>query len=172
MALGYEDLNDPHRLRGEVALQTAVGRDRALASAATLCRFENRAGRAAAWQIHEVLVDRFIDSFKDEPTELILDFDATDDAVHGEQTGDFFHGFTPVLFLAAVRVLRRSILVSYLRPSNIDAAKHSWAILSLLVKRLRRAWPRYGSSSEAIRGFAVGSSCAGATVTMWTTSWE
>ena len=143
VALGYEDLNDHHTLRGEVALQTAVGRDRALASAATLCRFENRAGRAAAWQIHEVLVDRFIDSFKDEPTELILDFDATDDAVHGEQTGRFFHGFyRRYCFLPLYVFCADQLLVSYLRPSNIDAAKHSWAILSLLVKRLRRAWPQ------------------------------
>jgi len=31
--------------------------------------------------------------------------------------------------------------VSYLRPSQIDGAKHAWAILALLVKRLRQAWP-------------------------------
>ena len=143
LALGYEDLNDHDTLRGEVALQTAVGRDRPLASAATLCRFENRAGRAPAWRTHEVLVDRFIDSFKDEPTELILDFDATDDAVHGEQTGRFFHGFyRRYCFLPLYVFCGDRLLVSYLRPSNIDAAKHSWAILSLLVKRLRRAWPQ------------------------------
>ncbi len=33
------------------------------------------------------------------------------------------------------------VLVSYLRPSNVDGAKHAWAILALLVKRLRREWP-------------------------------
>lgn len=33
------------------------------------------------------------------------------------------------------------LLVSYLRPSNIDAAKHGRAILKLLVDRLRQAWP-------------------------------
>jgi len=32
--------------------------------------------------------------------------------------------------------------VSYLRPSNIDPAQHSWAILSLLVKALRQQWPQ------------------------------
>jgi hypothetical protein len=31
--------------------------------------------------------------------------------------------------------------LSYLRPSQIDGAKHAWAILALLVKRLRQAWP-------------------------------
>ena len=33
------------------------------------------------------------------------------------------------------------LLISYLRPSNIDAARHAWAILSLLVKRFRQVWP-------------------------------
>ena len=34
------------------------------------------------------------------------------------------------------------LLVAYLRRSKIDAAKHAWAILALLVKRLRQAWPK------------------------------
>ncbi len=33
------------------------------------------------------------------------------------------------------------LLVSYLRSSKMDGAKHAWAILSLLVKRLRQDWP-------------------------------
>ena len=49
IALGYEDLNDHDQLRHDVAMQTAVERDRPLASAPTLCRFENRATRAWAW---------------------------------------------------------------------------------------------------------------------------
>ena len=142
VALGYEDLNDHDTLRREVGLQTAVGRDRSLASASTLCRFENRAGPAAAWRIHEVLLERFIDSFKAPPKELVLDFDATDDPVHGGQAGRFFHGYyRRYCFLPLYVFCGDRLLVSYLRPSNIDAAKHSWAILSLLVKRLRRAWP-------------------------------
>ncbi len=142
VALGYEDLNDHDSLRGEVGLQTAVERDRALASASTLCRFENRADRATAWRIHEVLVDRFIASFGTVPKELILDFDATDDAVHGGQEKRFFHGFyRRYCFLPLYVFCGHQLLVSYLRRSNIDAAKHSWAILSLLVKRLRQAWP-------------------------------
>ena len=48
LALGYEDLNDHDHLRRDVALQTAVDRGTRLASSATLCRFENRADRAAA----------------------------------------------------------------------------------------------------------------------------
>lgn len=32
--------------------------------------------------------------------------------------------------------------MSYLRPANLHAAKHAWAILKLLVDRLRSAWPQ------------------------------
>ena len=143
IALGYEDLNDHDGLRQDVALQTAVERDQWLASASTLCRFENRADRGTAWRLHEVLLDQFIASFKRAPKKLILDFDATDDLVHGEQDGRFFHGYyRHYCFLPLYVFCGHQLLVSYLRPSNIDGAKHSWAILSLLVKRLRQVWPK------------------------------
>ena len=143
IALGYEDLNDHDGLRQDVALQTAVERDQWLASASTLCRFENRADRETAWRLHEVLLDQFIASFKRAPKKLILDFDATDDPVHGEQDGRFFHGYCRhYCFLPLYVFCGHQLLVSYLRPSNIDGAKHSWAILSLLVKRLRQVWPK------------------------------
>ena len=143
IALGYEDLNDHDGLRQDVALQTAVERDQWLASASTLCRFENRADRETAWRLHEVLLDQFIASFKRAPKKLILDFDATDDPVHGEQDGRFFHGYyRHYCFLPLYVFCGHQLLVSHLRPSNIDGAKHSWAILSLLVKRLRQVWPK------------------------------
>ncbi len=93
LALGYEDLNDHVTLRKDTAFQTAVGRDTDLASNATLCRFENRATRQMCWQISEQLVDVFIESHAKPPRQLILDFDATDDPVHGHQVGRFFHGY-------------------------------------------------------------------------------
>ena len=40
LALGWEDLNDHGALRCDVAMQTAVGVDREVASAPTLCRLE------------------------------------------------------------------------------------------------------------------------------------
>ena len=114
IGLGYEDLNDHDTLRQDIAIQTAVGRDEELASSSTLCRFENRADRLTALKIHEVMVDRFIASFLEAPKELILDFDATDDRVHGEQEGRFFHGYydhggTPV-FCRCMSFVRISFL--------------------------------------------------------------
>lgn len=143
LALGYEDLNDHDTLRGDLAWQTALERDEALASSPTLCRLEQRACRRTALAFHEVLRARFIASFATPPTELILDFDATDDRVHGRQEGRFFNGFYgDDCFLPLYVFCGEQLLVSYLRPSNIGAAQPSWAILKLLVKALRAAWPQ------------------------------
>ena len=142
LALGYEDLNDHTTLRRDPAWQTALERDEELASSPTLCRLENRVNRQAAFAFHRVLVEKFIASFDQAPTELILDFDATDDRVHGQQEGRAFHGYYgDWCFLPLYVFCGEQLLVSYLRPSNLDAAKHSWAILKLLVQRLRQQWP-------------------------------
>ena len=108
----------------------------------TLCRFEQRAERQWAIAIHQELVEQFIASFARRPKELVLDFNATDDPVHGHQPGRFFHGYYDRYCLLPLYVFcGRQLLVAYLRPSNIDASKHAWSILSLLVKRFRQAWP-------------------------------
>ena len=139
---GYEDLNDHATLRQDVLMQTACERDMALASAPTLCRLENRATRSAAWSIHEVIVEKFIAGFKHAPEELVLDFDATDDPLYGKQEGRFFHGYyDSYCYLPLYVFCGEQLLVAYLRPSKIDGAKHAAAVLKLLVRRLRKAWP-------------------------------
>jgi hypothetical protein len=143
LAQGYEDLNDHDTLRHDLAWQTAVERDQPLASSPTLCRLENRADRQVAWAVHEVMVEQFIASFAQPPTELIVDFDSTDDRVHGHQEGRFFHGYYgDYCFLPLYVFCGEQMLVSYLRPANIDPARHAWAVLKFLVARLRQAWPK------------------------------
>ena len=87
IALGYEDLNDHQALRVDPALQVAAGVDPdpelGLSSPPTLCRLENRVDRDALVKLAAVLVDHFIASHPRPPEHLILDFDATDDPVHG-----------------------------------------------------------------------------------------
>ena len=150
VALGYEDLNDHDALRDDPVVQTACERDGRLASSSTLWRFEQRAERQWGIAIHQELVAQFIASFAHPPKELVLDFDATDDPVHplrgsqarGHQGGRFFHGYYDCYcFLPLYVSCGQQLLVAYLRRSNIDASKHAWAILSLLVKRLRQTWP-------------------------------
>ncbi len=154
LALGYEDLNDHQALRKDPSFQTAIEQDSELASASTLCRLENRADRQTALAIHQIIVEKFIASKTSEPSELILDFDATDDRVHGQQEGRFFHGYYDhYCFLPLYVFCEEQLLVSYLRPSKIDGAKHSWAILSLLVKRFRKEWPGVKIIIRADSGF-------------------
>ena len=142
VALGYEDLNDHDALRDDAVVQTACERDDSLASSSTLCRFEQRAEHQWAIAIHQEMVEQFIASFAHPPEELVLDFDATDDPVHGHQPGRFFHGYYDrYCYLPLYVFCGQQLLVAYLRPSNIDGSRHGWAILSLLVKRLRQAWP-------------------------------
>jgi Transposase DDE domain group 1 len=140
---GYEDLNDHAALRNDVLMQTACERDTALASAPTLCRLESRASRPAAWAIHKVILEKFIASFKSAPDELVLDFDATDDPLYGKQERRFFHGYYDnYCYLPLYVFCGEQLLVAYLRPSNIDESKHAGAVLKLLVRRLREAWPK------------------------------
>ena len=125
LALGWEDLNDHGALRQDVAMQTAVGVDLEMASAPTLCRLEKWADRATAWRLHQV-----------------LDFDATDNPLYGQQEGRFFHGYyDSYCYLPLYVFCGQQLLCAYLRPSRIDGAKHAAAILKLLVRRLRQEWP-------------------------------
>ena len=143
LALGHEDLNDHGELRHDPALQTAAGRLEALASPSTLCRLEQRVGRETAVAVHEVLFEQFVAAHPTPPRRLILDFDATDTLLHGEQEERFFHAYYDgYCYLPLYVFCGRHLLVSYLRPSGVDAARHAWGILALLVKALRARWPR------------------------------
>jgi hypothetical protein len=158
IALGYEDLNDHQDLRTDPALQLAAGvlpeQERTLASPPTLCRLENRTTRKTLFAVAEVLVNHFIAGHTTPPEHLILDFDATDDRVHGEQEFRFFHAYyDDHCFLPLYVFCGDELLVPYLRPSNIDAAKHARAILKLLVKKLRAAWPAVKITIRADSGF-------------------
>lgn len=158
IACGYEDLNDHLTLRRDPAVQLAAGRvpepDATLACPATLCRLENRIDRATLARLAGVLVDRFIAAHEAPPEALILDFDATDDPIHGHQEGRFFHGYYDHhCYLPLYVFCGDELLVAYLRPADIDAAKHARAVLRLLVRRLRAAWPGVKITIRADSGF-------------------
>ncbi|MHC5536951.1 IS1380 family transposase [Singulisphaera rosea] len=158
IALGYEDLNDHQALRTDPALQVSASTlpdsESPLASPSTLCRLENRVDRKALVRVARVLVDQFIASHPCPPEHLLLDFDATDDRVHGHQEGRFFHGYYDhYCFLPLYVFCGDELLVSYLRTSDIDASKHTRAVLKLLVDRLRAAWPAVKITIRGDSGF-------------------
>jgi len=146
IALGYEDGNDHHDLRRDPLLQILAERgidpDVPLASPSTLCRFENAVDGESLVRFAEVFVAQFLAAHDRPPKQIVLDFDATDDPVHGRQEGRFFHGYYDhYCYLPLYVFSGRHLLCAYLRPSKIDGAKHSRAILKLLVQRIRRDWP-------------------------------
>ncbi len=159
IALGHEDLNDHQHLRDDPLMQAVTGRgvdaSQPLAGPSTLCRLENRVtDRRVLFDLARVLVEVFIASHTEPPAELVLDFDATDDEVHGHQLKRFFHGYYDhYCFLPLYVFCGDHLLCAYLRPANIDAAKHSRAILKLLVERLRQAWPDVRITLRADSGF-------------------
>ena len=158
IACGWEDLNDHERLRVDPLMQIVSGRgvddQQPLGSCPTLCRLENRVTHKTCVELSRLLVELFIESFDAPPEELTLDFDATDDPVHGEQEGRFFHGFHGgYCFLPLYVFCGTKLLTAYLRPSNIDASKHSRGILKLLVTRLREVWPNVKITLRADSGF-------------------
>ena len=118
LAMGYEDLNDHDVLRADPLLALMAGKDdltgkdrrrkrdrgRPLASAAALNRLElSRPDTASADRYKKIaadfakmdalLCDLFIEAHPSPPGEVILDLDATDDPLHGNQEGRFFHGY-------------------------------------------------------------------------------
>mgnify|MGYP006280761593 CR=1 FL=1 len=158
IAAGYEDDNDHHTLRHDPMLQLCADiepvEDATLASPSTLSRLTTRVTRRDCVAMHEVLIDRFIASFDEVPEELTLDFDATDDRMHGNQEDRFFHGYYGgYCYLPLYVFCGDELLCAYLRPSNIDAAKHAWAILKLLVDKLRATWPGVKITFRGDSGF-------------------
>jgi hypothetical protein len=172
LALGYEDLNDHEQLRHDPLLALLCGRsditgaDRLdpqdqdkslppLAGKSTLNRLElTPAGAseksrykkivASIAQLQQTLVDVFIRmrAKRDVPQELILDFDATDDPIHGDQLGKFFHGYYKNhCYLPLYGFCDGWPLLALLRPSNIDACAGTAEQLARIVPQLRAAWP-------------------------------
>jgi hypothetical protein len=167
LCLGYEDLNDHDTLRHDPQLAMIVGkadplgatrdnprdRGKALAGKSTLNRLElsppgaNEKSRykkitAQMHKVHEFFVEAFLDQHPAPPQRIVLDFDATDDPVHGNQLGRFFHGYYQnYCFLPLYVFCGDHPLLALLRPADIDAATGSVKQLARIVARIRQAWP-------------------------------
>ncbi len=87
-------------------------------------------------------MEQFLSSFAMPPEEFILDFNATDDLVHGNQEGRFFHGYYDNYCFFPLYVFSGSqLLVAYLRPAKRDAAKYAGAVLKYLPRAIRARFP-------------------------------
>jgi len=120
ICLGYEDLNDHEQLRYDPMIAalcsrvdvTGADREReedrgkALAGKSTLQRFESAGSVIDPKSRYKKIsydenrgerffVDHFLKCYHngEQPQEIVLDLDATDDRLHGRQEGRFYHGF-------------------------------------------------------------------------------
>ena len=93
--------------------------------------------------IETLFVDVFLDAHNKAPKQIILDLDATDDPLHGNQEGKFFHGYYDCYcYLPLYIFCGRHLLAAKLRRSNIDGAAGAVEELARIVAQIRRRWPR------------------------------
>jgi len=86
-----------------------------------------------------LFIDFFLEAQERAPNEIILDLDATDDPVHGEQEGRFFHGYYDCYcYLPLYVFCGRHLLAAKLRRANIDAAAGSVEEVARIVAQIRR----------------------------------
>ena len=154
IALGYEDLNDHTELRHDVAVQTATGRTgrwparRRCAASRTRPRRAGRGRSTRSWRMPSSprMVIR-------QPRSCSTSMPRTT-RFNGHQEGRFFHGYYDhYCFLPLYVFAGDHLLAAYLRRSDIDPAKHAGAVLKLLVRRLRLAWPAVRIIVRADSGF-------------------
>jgi hypothetical protein len=170
IALGYEDLNDHDELRHDPVLAVLAGKLEArrdecapLAGKSTLNRLE--LSRAEPTRYHKVshdaamietlFVDLFLEAHRRAPEQIILDLDATDDPLHGQQEGRFFHGYYDCYcYLPLYIFCGRHLLAAKLRRSNIDGSAGAVEEVARIVAQLRQHWPRVRILLRGDSGFA------------------
>ena len=158
IALGYEDINDHDELRHDPVL--ALLSDRlepkhksvaTLAGKSTLQRLEtapltgNR--RYHKFEVDDVAMEEvflrfYVAAHKSPPKRIILDLDATDDPIHGQQEGRFYHGYyRSYCYLPLYIFDGRHLLVAKLRKADIDAAAGAREEIERIFSYLREHWP-------------------------------
>jgi len=147
IAAGYEDANDANTLRHDPIFKLLLDRlpetGAPLASQPTLSRFENRVSRPELYRLALVLVDQFLASYVSPPKLIVLDFDDTEDPVHGEQEQaryDGYYGGYCFLPLHLYEGLSGRLITTIFKAKRFTGAQ-MLAVLTRLVKRLRHAWP-------------------------------
>jgi len=89
--------------------------------------------------IDRMFLDLFVKSHRKPPKRIVLDLDATDDPIHGEQEGRFFHGYyNNYCYLPLYIFAGDELLCARLRRSNIDASAGTVEELERIVEHLRR----------------------------------
>jgi len=179
LALGYEDLNDHEDLRVDPLLAVLAGRTdptggdriheqdrgKALAGKSTLNRLELSEPETAAGArykrialdtaaVDRLLVEVFVEAYAEAPAWITIDIDATDDPIHGEQEGRFFHGYYGnYCYLPLYIFCGEHLLAARLRTSDRDGADGALPELERIIAQIRQRWPQVKILIRADSGF-------------------
>jgi hypothetical protein len=89
---------------------------------------------------------------------VLLDFDSTEDPVHGDQEGFYYHGYYEQHIYHPLLIFDGEsgyLITALLRAGNIHASKSSVAVLKRIVCALRVRWAEVAIEIRADAGFAV-----------------
>ena len=170
IALGYEDVVDHDELRHDPVMAVLAGKLQAtradcapVAGKSTLNRLELSEPVATRYHkisyegaaVEALFVDLFLEAHRQPPKQIILDLDATDDPLYGDQEGKFFHGYYDCYcYLPLYIFCGRHLLAAKLRPANIDGSAGAAAEVARIVAHIRQHWPHTRILLRADSGFA------------------
>jgi Transposase DDE domain group 1 len=170
LALGYEDLNDHDTLRFDPLLSLLTGKrepnEEPLAGKSTLNRLELTlpSTEAPAHRYKKILFDPasadqlllqlFAEAHPKPPEEIVLDLDATDDPLHGQQEGRFFHGYYGhYCYLPLYVFCGDHLLCARLRTADQDGSAGALEEVERIVAQLRQYWSAVKITLRADSGF-------------------
>ena len=149
IACGYEDANDCNDLRNDPVFKMLAGRfpelGEALASQPTMSRFENSISRTTLYRLAKAFVDTFVASYEKAPEMIVVDFDDTNNNVHGGQQLSFFNGYYGEKCFMPLHVyegLSGKLVTTILKPGKRSNGKQMLAIVKRLITYLRAKWPK------------------------------
>lgn len=161
LALGYEDLNDHERLRFDPLFAASCGqadilgerrrknegKGKALAGKSTLNRLElgaeetvghYRKIQADGSKIDSLLIKMGVAAIPRKSRVVVLDFDATDDLIHGAQEGRFYHGYYGNYCYLPLYCFCEDIpLWAELQEANEDASAGTKEALRKIIRQIR-----------------------------------
>ena len=147
IACGYEDSNDSNSLRKDPALKMALGllpeSDHDLASQPTFSRLENMITRQELYRMAEGFMDHFLASYAEHPEVIVLDFDDTDDVVHGKQQLALFSGYHQETCYQPLHVYEGfsgKLITTILRPGKRPGGREIVSYVKRIVERIRQQW--------------------------------
>jgi hypothetical protein len=149
IASGYEDGNDSNSLRHDPMFRLGAGRkpfdpEEALASGATVSRFEHAATRRDVYRASQAMVEQFVAGYATPPKALVLDLDHSEDKAHGQQPLAFYNGYyrsTCYLPLFIFEGLSGALITAVLRPGKRPTGAENAMIMKRVLKLIRQHFP-------------------------------